>query len=148
MPVKRNSLGEPVEEPTIAPDQPYAWQSDDKTDFVSDPTLPSDPDGVAELFANNPEGIAFRLEDLAATLLQAGGLFDGREQSLGAQIDDIGDRRLNLEFRLVQKEATLVAQFSALDTLIAQLSTTSSFLTIQLEQIAAITNFSFNNNRR
>ena len=47
MPVKRNSLGEPVEEPTIAPDQPYAWQSDDKTDFVSDPTLPSDPDGVA-----------------------------------------------------------------------------------------------------
>ena len=115
---------------------------------IFDGALDSDPDGVAELFANNPEGIAFRLEDLAATLLQAGGLFDGREQSLGAQIDDIGDRRLNLEFRLVQKEATLVAQFSALDTLIAQLSTTSSFLTIQLEQIAAITNFSFNNNRR
>ena len=118
----------------------------DTTIFES--ALASDPDVVAELFANDPEGIAFRLEDLADTLLQAGGLFDGREQSLNQQIDDIEDQRLNLEFRLVQKEATLVAQFSALDTLIAQLNTTSSFLSIQLEQIAAITNFSFNNNGR
>ena len=48
----------------------------DTTIFES--ALASDPDGVAELFANDPEGIAFRLEDLADTLLQAGGLFDGR----------------------------------------------------------------------
>ena len=111
----------------------------DTTVFES--ALASDPEGVAELFAHDPEGVAFRLEDLADSLLQAGALFDAREQSLEAQIDDIGDRRLNLEFRLVQKEASLVATFSALDTLIAQLNTTSSFLTIQLEQIAAITNF-------
>ena len=111
----------------------------DTTVFES--ALASDPEGVAELFAHDPEGVAFRLEDLADSLLQAGALFDSREQSLEAQIDDIGDRRLNLEFRLVQKEASLVATFSALDTLIAQLNTTSSFLSIQLEQIAAITNF-------
>ncbi len=115
----------------------------DTTVFES--ALASDPDGVAELFANDPEGVAYRLEDLADTLLQAGGLFDSREQSLEAQIDDIEDRRLNLEFRLQQKEATLIGQFSALDTLIAQLNTTSSFLSIQLEQIAATTNFSLNN---
>ena len=112
----------------------------DTTVFES--ALASDPEGVAELFAHDPEGVAFRLEDLADSLLQAGALFDAREQSLEAQIDDIGDRRLNLEFRLVQKEASLVATFSALDTLIAQLNTTSSFLSIQLEQIAATTNFS------
>ena len=68
-----------------------------------------------------------------------------REQSINAQIDAIGDERTSLEFRLLQKQASLVDQFSALDVLIAELNTTSSFLSTQLEQIAAITNFSLSN---
>ena len=112
---------------------------------VLESALASDPDGIADLFSNDLDGIAFRFEALAGTLLEAGGLFDSREENLNQQIKELEDRRLNLEFRLAQKEATLVAQFTALDTLIAQLNSTSSFLTVQLEQIAAMTNFRFNN---
>ncbi len=112
---------------------------------VLESALATDPDGIADLFSNDPGGIAVRFEALAGTLLESGGLFDSREESLNQQIKELEDRRLNLEFRLAQKEATLVAQFTALDTLIAQLNSTSSFLTVQLEQIAATTNFRFNN---
>lgn len=108
--------------------------------------LEADPDGIPDLFANATDGIATRLEDFANSLIGAGGVLDTREQSLNSQIDDIETRRANLEFRLQQKEATLIDQFSALDTLIAQLNTTSSFLATQLEQLAATTNFSINKN--
>ena len=107
--------------------------------------LESDPLGIPDFFSNSTNGLAVRLEDLADSLLTAGGLFDGREQSINAQIDAIGDERTSLEFRLLQKQASLVDQFSALDVLIAELNTTSSFLSTQLEQIAAITNFSLSN---
>ena len=101
--------------------------------------LTSDPEGVADLFANDDYGLAVRFGDLADTLLAANGLFSNREQSLNSRIDATEDRRANLEFRLVQKEAALVAQYSALDALIAQLTSTSDFLSTQLQQITAPT---------
>ncbi|MEM7540487.1 MAG: flagellar filament capping protein FliD [Pseudomonadota bacterium] len=99
--------------------------------------LESDPNGVAELFANAETGLAVRFDQFADELLDADGLLIGREESITRQISDLGDRRIDLEFRILQKEEALVAQFSALDALLAQLQTTSSFLTTQLAQIEA-----------
>lgn len=103
--------------------------------------LESDPDGIPDLFSHGAGGVATRLEALAGSLLEAGGLLDSRETSINSQIDGIETRRANLQFRLQQREASLIAQFSALDTLVARLNTTSSFLTTQLDQIAQVTNF-------
>ena len=115
----------------------------DSTAF--DTALNNDPDGIADMFTNSASGSAVAFQELARSLTSAGGLFDGREQSLNAQIRSVEDQRIRLEARLIQKEQGLVDQFSALDALIANLNTTSSFLSSQLDQIAAI-NSSSNNN--
>jgi flagellar hook-associated protein 2 len=111
---------------------------------VLDGALGQDPTAVADLFAGDDSGLAVRFTDFARSLVGVNGLFDNREQSLNARIRSTETARANLEFRLVQKEAALVQQFSALDALIAQLTTTSNFLTSQLGQIAANTNSSRN----
>ncbi len=100
--------------------------------------LNSDPEGIAAIFANSTDGLATRFEALAESFISAGGLFDNREQSLNSQIRRVENARTSLEFRLVQKEQALVQQYSALDALLANLTATSSFLTTQLDQIAAI----------
>ena len=91
------------------------------------------------MFSNADNGLATRFAAFADTLIGSGGLLDSRENTLNRQIRDTESARTNLEFRHTQKEAALVAQFSTLDALIATMNTTSSFLSTQLEQIAATT---------
>lgn len=104
-----------------------------------------DPEAVAQMFADSERGLATRFVALADQLNTAGGLLDGRETSLNSRIRAIEGRRTNVQFRLVQREAALVQQFSALDALVAQLNTTSSFLSSQLDQLAAVTRSSNDN---
>jgi flagellar hook-associated protein 2 len=99
---------------------------------VFEAALNADPAGMADLFSNPSNGLAVRLDALASGLLEAGGMLDSREQGLKARIDDTRDARTNLEFRLGRKEAALVDQFSALDSLLAQLNATSNYLATQL----------------
>ncbi len=106
---------------------------------VFDSALDADPQGVASLFADADSGLATRFDAFASSLIDAGGLFDSREQSLNAQIRRIESDRARVEFRLIQREQSLVQQFSALDSLIANLNTTSSFLGQQLDALAAQT---------
>ncbi|MEQ8662362.1 MAG: flagellar filament capping protein FliD [Gammaproteobacteria bacterium] len=103
-----------------------------------DSALEFDPEGVAEMFARADSGLATRFVALADRLNSAGGLLDSRETSLNGRIRSIESDRVNLQARLQRREATLVQQFSALDVLVAQLNTTSSFLSTQLDQIAAV----------
>ena len=91
------------------------------------------------MFAGASNGLATRFTALADRLNEAGGLLDSRETTLNSRIRDLEDDRADIQFRLQRKEAALVQQFSALDALIAQLNTTSSFLSSQLDQIAATT---------
>ena len=77
----------------------------------------------------------------------AGGVLDSRETSLNARIRALGTARANLEARLVRKEEALVQQFSALDALVAGLTTTSNFLGTQLDQLAQL-NQSIRSSRR
>lgn len=104
-----------------------------------DSALEFDPKGVAEMFAGATNGLATRFTALADRLNEAGGLLDSRETTLNSRIRDLEGDRADIQFRLQRKEAALVQQFSALDALIAQLNTTSSFLSSQLDQIAATT---------
>ncbi|MDX1562120.1 MAG: hypothetical protein R3305_04300, partial [Gammaproteobacteria bacterium] len=63
------------------------------------------------------------------------GVLDARDASVKTQIEDIGDERERLADRLIALEERLFRQFNALDGLLAQLQSTSSFLTQQLAAI-------------
>ena len=105
----------------------------DATDLKA--ALQSDFDGVAQLFAADGQGYANRLDTLADSWLNTGGLIDAREDGLRARVDDLVDRQFAMERNLEIVEARYLAQFTALDALVGQLQSTGQFLTNQLAQL-------------
>jgi len=97
--------------------------------------LQSDFGGVAELFANDPEGYVRRLKDAADDIVQSNGLIDTKNDGLDARIDSADARMELIEHRLQITEKRLRAQFTALDTLMAEFSTTGNFLEQQLSSL-------------
>ncbi|RMD79167.1 MAG: flagellar hook protein FliD, partial [Gammaproteobacteria bacterium] len=73
--------------------------------------------------------------DLIQSLLEDGGLLNAREEGLQASIQDVQKDRERLAERLQALEARYRAQFTALDTLVAQMKTTSSYLEQQLAKL-------------
>jgi len=93
-------------------------------------------DSVAELFSDDDQGVAFRLSELLDSVLDDDGLIDAKEDGLNAQIEDVQDSAASFTLRLEMVEARYRAQYSALDTLMANLSATSSYLDQQLSALA------------
>ena len=62
--------------------------------------------------------------------LESDGILETRTDGIQGSIDDISDDREALNLRLDSLQARLLKQFSAMDALVAQLSTTSSFLAV------------------
>ena len=89
-------------------------------------------DGVGQLFTADKAGVAVKLGDLLTQYVGANGLFDKRTETLNASIKDITDQRAALTDRLTALQARYTTQFNALDTLLAKLQSTSSYLTQQL----------------
>jgi len=97
--------------------------------------LEADIDGVAQLFGADGQGFANRLATLADGWLSTDGLIDTREDGLKARVDDLVDQQIAFGRNLERVEARFLAQFTALDGLVAQLQSTSQFLTNQLAQL-------------
>lgn len=93
--------------------------------------LDEDFAGVVDLLNNFATG----LEEQVGAYLGDQGLLNARTDGIQARIDDIGAQRVQLDYRLQQIEARYVKQFTALDTLVAQLNQTSAYLTSQLANI-------------
>jgi flagellar hook-associated protein 2 len=87
------------------------------------------------LTLNLSEGIASRLQHMAADRLDSEGVFATRTEGINTSIREIEARREALARRLTQVEANYRSQFNALDTLISNLNQTSSFLTQQLASL-------------
>lgn len=83
-------------------------------------------------------GFAYELEKLAGKLLEDDGPVDARLDGLNTSVKDIGKRREALEARMVLIEKRLRAQFTALDTMLASMSKTSSYLQQQLANLPKI----------
>lgn len=94
--------------------------------------LTSDFDGVAQLFANDDQGYAFRFEALADAMLDTDGVIDSRVDGLNDRIRDLKDGQADMSRRLELKEKALRSQYAALDSLVGSLQSTSSFLLQQL----------------
>jgi flagellar hook-associated protein 2 len=96
--------------------------------------LDSDPDAVAHLFGSE-NGVAARLFDQVDARLASGSDLDSRDTSLKRDLDQIADDKEALALRMEQIEARYRKQFTALDSLLSQLQTTSSYLAQQLASV-------------
>lgn len=99
--------------------------------------LGSDSASVQKLFGNS-DGIATLLDSAITRIIGDDGLVDARDTSLKSQLDGLSTQFDRLNARMDQVEARYRKQFTALDALISSMQSTSTFLTSQLKQIAAI----------
>lgn len=115
-------------------------------DSALDKALQGNLSAVSDLFALKDEGFAVRFANLANAFVESGGTIGTRLETLNERIVQIGRDRLRENVRLESVEKRLLREFSALDTLVASLNTTSSFLTQQLQNLPAA-NLGNNNSR-
>ena len=81
------------------------------------------------------DGIAARLGAFLDRAVGEGSLIAARQEGIEASIERLDDDRAALDRRIASLEQRFVEQFSALDTLIAELNQTSSFLNSQLASL-------------
>lgn len=81
---------------------------------------------------NVTRGFAGRLDDLLEKVLATNGSLSARTEGINRSIKDLGTQRDTLNRRLVGIEQRYRAQFTALDTMMSQMLSTSNFLTQQL----------------
>lgn len=83
------------------------------------------------------QGYAYQLNTLASNYLGSTGIIASRTKGLNDTVKDITTQREEFATRLVDVEARYRKQYSALDTLIASMNTTQSFLTQQLAALSS-----------
>ncbi|UUY07170.1 flagellar filament capping protein FliD [Pseudomonas sp. J452] len=96
--------------------------------------LDSNFEGVAEYFSGS-NGLMTRLESNVSNYLKSDGVLDQRTKSLSGTLANIDDQREALDMRIEKVQARLVAQYSAMDSLVARLQKTSESLTSQLASL-------------
>lgn len=82
-------------------------------------------------------GFAAQLNNLIADFLDEEGILTSKTDGLNGSISRLEKERENQEARLVLIEKRYRAQFTALETLISSMNSTSTFLTQQLSQLSA-----------
>ena len=80
-------------------------------------------------------GIAVRFKDMLKGFVGTNGLIDSRTTGIAASIKDIGTQRDAMQLRLSAVEQRYRKQFTALDSLIASMNSTSSYLSQQLANL-------------
>ncbi|MCB1956250.1 MAG: flagellar filament capping protein FliD [Rhodocyclaceae bacterium] len=102
---------------------------------LADPTK-----DVAGLFTGNStvSGLATQLSERLGSLLGVDGTIASRTSSYTQTKDNFGDRIDHLEQRMTAIEARYRRQYAALDTLVASMNGTSSFLSQQLTALQGL----------
>lgn len=101
-------------------------------------------DSVIGFFSDADNGFANKVDSLLEGFLQTGGTIDGIINSANNRVSSIERSRESMERRMETIELRYLKQFGALDTLMASMSTTSEFLSTQLEALSNLV--SGNNN--
>ena len=108
--------------------------------------LKADPEGVTKFFAGTDttdtasatDGLADQMVSYLDKVLDNKGPLTSRTDSINKRISDIGTQREDLNRRLESLDARYRAQFTSLDLLVGQLTSTGNFLSQQLPAIAKI----------
>ncbi|UJJ30989.1 flagellar filament capping protein FliD [Halopseudomonas maritima] len=114
----------------------------------SDGTLAIDSDKLDDALDNNfdalsnflsgENGLMGRLDAKLEPYTKSGGIIEGRTTSLQNTLSGIDEQRERLEARLSSMETRLLAQFNAMDSLVANLSSTSTYLASQLANLPGV----------
>ena len=100
-----------------------------------DAAMASDPDSVKRLLGDDGAlGKAMRTSVAAYTKVD--GMIAGRTDTLNGRIKQLGRQRESFETRISNVEAVYRRQFTALDTMMSKMQSTSSFLNQQLAQFS------------
>jgi flagellar hook-associated protein 2 len=99
--------------------------------------LNAEPQAVAELFGSEG-GVAARMFEQVERRLQTGGDIESRDTRLKGELKDIQKDKDALTLRMTQVEARYRKQFTALDSLLSQMQSTSSYLAQQLANLPKI----------
>ena len=94
-------------------------------------------------FLESENGFIASLSSITAGYIDDDGIISGRLESLNQSLESIEERGDALDARMERVEARYLAQFTALDTMLAQLQQTSSYLT---QQLASLPGFSSSDN--
>jgi len=95
-------------------------------------------DAVGRLFGATETGIAARMDSILESVLDGDGRIENREVALREKLDRIDDQNVVLDRRMEGVRERLRRQFDAMDRLVAQLNSTSNFLTQQLANLPKI----------
>ncbi len=99
--------------------------------------LSADFTSVSQIFVGDNALVA-KLNTTLDTYLSTGGVLESKTKSLKSGIDSVATGRLDLNKRLAAIEKRYKTQFNAMDTLLAQLKGTSSFLSQQLGNLPGV----------
>jgi len=89
---------------------------------------------IAILFSSD-NGYLTTLNTLTKSVLASNGTLANRTDGIGKTISDIGNRRTELETRLLSIEKRYRAQFTNLDSMLTSMNATSTYLTQQLAKL-------------
>lgn len=79
-------------------------------------------------FFTGDKGLMARLEARIKPFTETGGILESRTKGLQNTLSTVDEQREALNMRLTKLESRLFAQFNAMDQLVAQMSSTSTFL--------------------
>lgn len=96
-----------------------------------DAAIAADFASIGELFSGTT-GLATRLDTTLSAVLSSSSTIANREGNLKTTLKSITAQRATLDERLVKVRERLSRQFNAMDSLLAELKTTSNFLSAQL----------------
>jgi flagellar hook-associated protein 2 len=109
------------------------------TETLND-NINSDVDGVQQFFVGTDDtnGFAGSLEELTEFYTDSDGIIQNRIDSRDEQLSRLDDDYLAFESRMESLEARLFAQYNAMDLLVSQLNSTSSYIMAQLENMPGV----------
>lgn len=102
----------------------------DAADFTS--MSASNFDSLVDMLTGS-DGLFGSLYSVVDTVIDpSNGIIQPRLDSIDGQVDDLGDKILSAEYRIEMYEETLRAQFTQMESLLAQYQATSDYLSAQL----------------
>lgn len=106
----------------------------DETKF--DAAIAKDPAAASRVFTSD-NGISKRMGDYLKARLADDGELAARDATLKAKGADIDKQKAALEARMTAFQARYLKQFNALDSLLTQMQSTSTYLTQQLSKLSS-----------
>lgn len=94
-------------------------------------------DQVNSLFTGK-DGLMARMDSKVSPYTDKGGVLDSRTKALQNTITTVDEQRESHAARISKLESRLFAQFNAMDMLVSNMNSTSSFLTAQLDSLPGV----------